>query len=219
MVRLFAFAYVSISASSRSVIVIGCSGILSYLKVTMKFDLRNEEIPMKGLLSALLVGCAGRRITPMQHFNRTLKNQLTQQGGFLLSAVGAQRIHKVSLSVAQGELHNVLTNQGRVGVHKESFLSGCCGIGEAGRGLALLAGLFSENTPVHIGAEFLALDSGEGFDVGAVFCWDSVEPPLLDNGMTGQLERPSHSGDTTCDFDGPCQRCLKFDCAHGTDYR
>jgi hypothetical protein len=37
--------------------------------------------------------------------------------------------------------------------------------------LALLAGLFSEDCPVHIGAEFLALDSGEGFDVGAYLGW------------------------------------------------
>lgn len=61
------------------------------------------------------------RILDMQHLFRLPQNQLTQERGFLLSRVSAERVDKRSLAIAQGELYEVLANKGGVRVHGWGF--------------------------------------------------------------------------------------------------
>lgn len=80
--------------------------------------------------------------------------------------------------------------------------------------LARLAGLLAQDCPVHIRAEFLALDAGEGFNVGAVLGRNLIDSPLLDNGVARQLQSSSHGGYTASNFDCSRQWGLEFYCAH-----
>ena len=53
----------------------------------------------------------------MQNLFSLPQDQVPQERGFLLSRIGAERIDKRSLSVAQAELHEMLADEGWVGVH------------------------------------------------------------------------------------------------------
>lgn len=53
----------------------------------------------------------------MQHLFRLPQDQVSNEDGLLLARVGAEGIDKRSLSVAQAELDEVLTDQSGVGVH------------------------------------------------------------------------------------------------------